>query len=175
MQAITLLPLQGIEIENLGVLKLGSSKEDVHKLLGKPSEHNDYSWFFMKQEFRVDFDDEGNVEFIEFVFGPFPERTALSLFGKNPFALPAAELVACLHEHNQGEVDDDDAPYCYTYKNLALGIWREFTAEDVQAGIDEMAAEDDGETDEDNAEWLARDLAMAQHFWTIGLGVAGYY
>lgn len=173
MELIKLLPLQGVEIEHIGLLALGSSKEAVHKLLGKPSEHNDHSWFYMKHEFRIDFDDEGNIEFIEFVFGPFPEKTTLSLYGHNPFSLLAADLVTLLNEHNQGDVDDGDAPYCYTFKNLAMGIWREFTAEDVEAGIADLDEGD--EPDAENAEWLAQDLAMAQHFWTIGLGMAGYY
>lgn len=172
MQTITLLPLEGIEIENIGLLKLGASKEEVHKLLGKPTEHTDYSWFFMKHEFRVDFDEEGNIEFIEFIFGPYPEKTTLSLYGKNPFEVPAAELVDLLIDRNEGDYDDSDAPCCYTFANLAAGIWREFTAEDVQQSIDETPED---ERDEDEQEWLARDLEMGQYFWTIGLGVAGYY
>ena len=175
METITLLPLQGVDIENIGLLNLGSSKEDVHALLGKPSEHTDHSWFYAKHEFRIDFDDNGDIEFIEFVFGPYPERTTLSLYGHNPFELPAAELVALLTEHNQdGGIDDSDAAYCYTFAKLAVGIWREFTAEDVQESLVELSAEED-EYDADNEAWLARDLAMAKHFWTIGLGVDGYY
>lgn len=173
MQTITLLPLEGIEIEGIGLLKLGTSKEAVHKFLGLPSEHDDHSWFYKKHEFRLDFDEEGNIEFIEFVFGPNPERTVLSVYEQNPFELDAADLVALLTKCNRGSaIDDSDAPYCYTFSHLAMGIWRQFTDADVQQSMDETPAED---RDSDEDEWLARDLEMGKHLRTIGLGVAGYY
>lgn len=173
LQPIILLPLEGIEIEDIGVLKLGTSKEAVHKMLGKPTEHDDHSWVFMKYEFRLDFDEEGNIEFIEFIFGPTPEKIVLSLYEQNPFELEAADLVALLTKCNRGAaIDDSDAPYCYTFAHLAMGVWRQFSDADVQQSIDETPVEDQ---DAEDDEWLARDLEMGKHFWTIGLGVAGYY
>ena len=97
MTKIEILPLDGIVIENIGKLSLGQSKSDIEKLFGKPSESSNLKQLFFDEfEVRIDLDKKGNAEFIEFIYGPFPEKTELSIYGVNPFQIGATKLVEIL-------------------------------------------------------------------------------
>ncbi|WP_217604116.1 hypothetical protein [Chitinophaga sp. GbtcB8] len=173
MTTITILPLQGIDIPGVGAINLGQSRSAIEKILGKPGNHSDDSRsFYDDYECRIDFDKSGMVEFIEFIYGPVPEKTQLSLYGIDPFRVGADNLLALLSEKNQGPVDDSEAEYCYGFVNISVGVWREFTEKEVQESIAEM--KESGEY-EDNRELLDEDLEKARNFWTIGIGTPGYY
>lgn len=173
MTNIEILPLDGIIIESIGKISLGQSKYEIEKLLGKPSETSSVNQFFYDDyEFRVDFDKKGNTEFIEFIYGPFPEKTKLSIFGINPFNIGAEKLLEILTEKNNGKADSNDAGYCYTFLNISVGVWRETTEEDVQEGIEEMKRNNEYE---ENKDWIEEDMEKAKNFWTIGIGIKDYY
>lgn len=173
MTKIEILPLDGIEIENIGRLSLGQSKSDIEKLLGQPSDSSNLKQlFFDEYEVRIDFDKKGNAEFIEFIYGPFPEKTELSIYGVNPFQIGASKLIKILTEKNSGKIDDSEAEYCYTFQNISVGVWRQLTEKTVEESIAEMKAENEYE---ENKDWLNEDLEKAKNFWTIGIGVKNYY
>ena len=173
MTKIEILPLDGIEIENIGKLSLGQSKTDIEKLLGKPSDSSNLKQlFFDEYEVRIDLDKKGNAEFIEFIYGPFPEKTELSIYGVNPFQIGATKLVEILIEKNNGKIDDSEAEYCYTFQNISVGVWRQLTEQNVEESIAEMKADNEYE---ENKDWLNEDLNKAKNFWTIGIGVKNYY
>lgn len=173
MIKIKIIPLEGIEIENIGKLLLGDSKSNIKKLLGKPSVISDkVQSYYDDYELRIDFDKNGRAEFIEFIYGPFPEKTELELYEINPFQIGAAQLVTLLSEKNNGKVDDREAEYCYTFFNLSVGLWRQATEQDVE---DEMADMKANNEYEENKEWLEEDLKKSKNFWTIGVGVKDYY
>lgn len=173
MIKIKIIPLEGIEIENIGKLLLGESKPNIKKLLGKPSVISDkVQSYYDDYELRIDFDKNGHAEFIEFIYGPFPEKTELELYEINPFQIGAAQLVTLLSEKNNGKVDDREAEYCYTFFNLSVGLWRQATEQDVE---DEMADMKANNEYEENKEWLEEDLKKSKNFWTIGVGVKDYY
>ena len=173
MTKIEILPLDGIVIENIGKLSLGQSKSDIEKLLGKPSESSNLKQlFFDEYEVRIDLDKKGNAEFIEFIYGPFPEKTELSIYGVNPFQIGATKLVEILTEKNNGKIDDSEAEYCYTFQNISVGVWRQLTEQNVEESIAEMKADNEYE---ENKDWLNEDLNKAKNFWTIGIGVKNYY
>ena len=173
MTKIEILPLDGIKIENIGKLSLGQSKADIEKLLGKPSDTSNLKQlFFDEYEVRIDIDKKGNAEFIEFIYGPFPEKTELSIYGVNPFQIGASKLVEILTEKNNGKIDDSEAEYCYTFQNISVGVWRQLTEKTVEESIAEMKADNEYE---ENKDWLNEDLEKAKNFWTIGIGVKNYY
>ena len=173
MTKIEILPLDGIEIENIGKLSLGQSKSDIENLLGKPSDSSNLKQlFFDEYEVRIDLDKKGNAEFIEFIYGPFPEKTELSIYGVNPFQIGATKLVEILTEKNNGKIDDSEAEYCYTFQNISVGVWRQLTEQNVEESIAEMKADNEYE---ENKDWLNEDLEKAKNFWTIGIGLENYY
>ncbi len=173
MIKIEILPLEGMEIGSIGKLSLGESKLEIEKLLGNPSESSNLKQLFYDQlEVRIDLDNEGNAEFIEFLCGPFPENTELSIYGINPFEIWADRLIEILAEKNNGKIDDSEAEYCYTFLNISVGIWRQLTEKSVEESIAEMKAD---HKYEDNKDWLNEDLKRAKNFWTIGIGVKSYY
>ena len=173
MTKIEILPLDGIVIENIGKLSLGQSKSEIEKLLGKPSDSSNLKQlFFDEYEVRIDLDKKGNAEFIEFIYGPFPEKTELSIYGVNPFQIGATKLVEILAEKNNGKIDDSEAEYCYTFQNISVGVWRQLTEQNVEESIAEMKADNEYE---ENKDWLNEDLNKAKNFWTIGIGVKNYY
>lgn len=170
---ITLLPLTGIDIENTGIVNLGSGKSQIKALLGEPgSGSNEIQFYYEELELRIDFDKTGVVEFIEFIYGPFPQKTRLSLYGIDPFAIGSSNLVALLTDKANGEVDDKEADFCYTFPGLSIGIWRQFSEASVLATINEIKEEG---TYEENKEWLEEDLIKSQNFWTVGVGIKDYY
>ena len=173
MTKIEILPLDGIVIENIGKLSLGQSKSDIEKLFGKPSESSNLKQLFFDEfEVRIDLDKKGNAEFIEFIYGPFPEKTELSIYGVNPFQIGATKLVEILAEKNNGKIDDSEAEYCYTFQNISVGVWRQLTEQNVEESIAEMKADNEYE---ENKDWLNEDLNKAKNFWTIGIGLENYY
>ena len=173
MTKIEILPLDGIVIENIGKLSLGQSKSNIEKLFGKPSESSNLKQLFFDEfEVRIDLDKKGNAEFIEFIYGPFPEKTELSIYGVNPFQIGATKLVEILTEKNNGKIDDSEAEYCYTFQNISVGVWRQLTEQNVEESIAEMKADNEYE---ENKDWLNEDLNKAKNFWTIGIGVKNYY
>ena len=173
MTKIEILPLDGIVIENIGKLSLGQSKSDIEKLFGKPSESSNLKQLFFDEfEVRIDLDKKGNAEFIEFIYGPFPEKTELSIYGVNPFQIGATKLVEILTEKNNGKIDDSEAEYCYKFQNISVGVWRQLTEQNVEESIAEMKADNEYE---ENKDWLNEDLNKAKNFWTIGIGVKNYY
>lgn len=173
MKKIKILPLDGIEIENLGKISLGQSQSEIESLLGKPSDSsNENQLYFNDYEVRIDLDKMKNAEFIEFIYGPFPEKTELSIYDVNPFQIGADQLVEILTEKNNGKVDDKEADYAFAFLNTSVGVWRQITEKNVQDDIDEMKS--NNEYDE-NKEWLEEDMNKAKNFWTIGIGIENYY
>jgi hypothetical protein len=173
MIKIEIKPLKGIDIENVGKVSLGESRKNVESILGRPSEPNsNKSAFYDFYELRIDFDDFEKVEYIEFIYGPFPERTELSIYDVNPFTIGAEKLVEILSEHNNGEIDFTEAEFSYSFLNNSVGIWRQFTQRDVEESI--AALKLNGKY-EFNKSSIEDDLENSKNFWTIGVGIADYY
>lgn len=170
---IEILPLEGIIIENVGKINLDISKAEILNILGQPSEFsNTKQLFFSDYEFRIDFDDNDKVEFIEFIFGPFPEKTKLSIYNIDPFQIGAKNLVEILTEKNNGKIDDSEADLSFGFLNISVGIWRDMTEKDAEENIQEMKSKN---TYEENKIWLDDDLEKSKNYWTIGIGKKDYY
>lgn len=172
MTKIELIPLKGISIEGIGNANLGDTRKTIEQLLGPPTSIGGTEGFYDQYEFRVDYSKQGKAEFIEFIFGPFPQRTKLSIYGVDPFATKAEELTALLTEKNNGEVDKTEEPYSLTFLNTSIGVWRDAVPANIEEWIQET--KDTGRY-EFEKEDLTFELEKAQYFWTIGIGIENYY
>ncbi|RZG71601.1 hypothetical protein EXU29_13265 [Acinetobacter wuhouensis] len=75
MIKINMIPLHGIDIENIGHIALGQSQTELIHLLGQPAEHSDAVQLYYDQyELRIDLNQNKSIEFIEFINGPYPEK-----------------------------------------------------------------------------------------------------
>lgn len=171
MKKIKLIPLIGIDIENIGIIQFGQNIYDIKSKLGEPDSQDDLELYYDLLKFRIDLNEKKVFEFVEFQ-GPNLENIEISVYNVNPFAINADELLKILTVENNGEIDDSEAPYCYSFMNISIGIWREFVEKDIWNTMDEMKASGDYE---ESKEWLYKDLEKSKHFWSIGLGVEKYY
>lgn len=173
MIKINMIPLHGIDIENIGPIALGQSQTELIHLLGQPAEHSDAVQLYYDQyDLRIDLNQNKSIEFIEFINRPYPEKTKLSIYGVDPFQIDSNNLIQLLTEKNNGYVDLSEADYCFTFLNISVGIWRQYTEQDVMENITEMKKNNEYL---ENQDWLLADLDKAKHFWTIGLGEKNYY
>ena len=170
---IIVYPLQGIDISGVGQINLGQPKSAIENILGKPDSHSDANlWFYDAYECRIDFDESDEVAFIEFIYGPFPERIQLTLYGIDPFRIGADNLVEILSAKNAGEIDDREAGYSYGFVNISVGISRDIMEKDAEELIAEKKESGDYEYDRT---WLEEELDKSRNFSTIGIGKVGYY
>lgn len=172
MKKIILHPLNGIEFENKEILELGTSKTELIHRLGKASNEIDKQLFYDDLELRIDLDEYGKIEFIEFIYGPFPEKTEIELYGINPFKTDSYNLIEILTENNNGEIDNTEEPYCFSFFESSIGIFRDSCEVDINEMITEM--KENGEYSE-NEKWVLDDKEKARYFWTVGLGKKDYY
>ncbi|PJJ83166.1 hypothetical protein [Mucilaginibacter auburnensis] len=164
MQNIEIKPLEGIVIKDIGEVLLGRHKNNVYTLLGHPSIDNKDRIFYKELEVRFDIDQHDNIEFIEFIYGPFPKNIELTIYDVNPFTIGANKLLKILSMHNQGDPDTSEAPYSYAFTNTSIGVWRDLAPEDIEPITEDNI--------NDN---YSEELKMVQNFWTIGIGVPNYY
>jgi hypothetical protein len=174
MTTITINPLQGLDIAGVGRVDLGQSRSDLETILGEPvsGRSDDKRSFFEEYECIIYFDDADKVEFVEFITGPFPERVQLSPFGVDPFQIGADHLVALLSEKNDGLIDGKDGGYSYSFLNISVGIWRDAKEEDLKEWVEEKKISGEYEIDR---KMIEEELAKSRNFWTVGIGVSGYY
>jgi len=85
MKRIELIPLVGIDIEDIGEVALGTGQMEVQTILGPPSDALDGQYYYDELELRLDFNDRGQLEFIESINGPFPEKNGDQHLWAEPF------------------------------------------------------------------------------------------
>ena len=161
-RTIEIIPLKGIKMDSIDVI-LGDDLESIINIIGKPDYQEESQLYYDRYEFRLDFDLNKKLEFIE-LQGPYTNRVIPLIYGVNPFELEAAELVTLLKEKNGSNIDDAEAPYCYCFRNISIGVWRQ--------NISQSEIRD--ATDEERKIWIM-EQNKAKHFWTIGVGNIGYY
>lgn len=164
---ITLKPLKGM-ICGEQTISFGDTKEMVEKVLGRAQIWGT-SLYYFQNVMRLDFDENGGLDFIEFIM---PEHSLeLDLYGMDPFAASANDVVALLAKKNDGKVTDCDNGYCVAFCEIAVGLYRDTIPEDAVDVIEE--AEADGEPL--SQEEIDAELGKANHWSTVGLGIRGYY
>ena len=166
---IEIYPLEKIVIDGVSV-SLGMEQSAVEAAIGKGSLTGERSYYY-DNELAIDYDDDNRIEFIEFLGGADGSLRP-TIYGVSVYDTPADELTALLRQKNDGEVDDSEEGYSYAFLNISVGVYREIRPEDVAEMIKEMKA--DGIPTDGNED-LAADIKRANHWTTIGIGVAGYY
>lgn len=165
---IQMIPLEGIVLNGEKIL-LGSSRESVRNILGKPDDLQG-SYYYYNSELRFDFNKRNELEFIEFLAGN-EGKLQPEIYGIYPFSIEADELYAVLSEHNRGEIDDSENGYSYAFLEISVGIFRRRIPEDVE----EMAKEAEENGEPLSEEEYECERKMANYWATIGIGVKGYY
>ena len=173
MIRIKIKPLKGVEIEGIGNIDLGQTKVEVEKTLKLPQAIGiNRSLYDDEHELRIDFDNSGVVNFIEFIYGPFPDKTELNLYDINPFKLESGKLVDFLREKNSNEVESKNGEYHYFFKNIGISVWRDATEQEALEMIERLKAKGEGK---ENEEWVKEDLERSKYFWTIAVCLPSYY
>ena len=163
---INLIPLEKIEIDGKSV-EFGMKKEQVIEVLGMGEISNRH--YFYDSELAIDYDENDRVEFIEFL-GGIEGTLHPVIYGEPVFESNADELFDILKKHHNGEIDDSENGYSYSFLEISVGIYRSSTPESVQQDIDEMKSE--GSYDQD---YVDEELYNANHWATIGIGIENYY
>jgi hypothetical protein len=161
-ETIIVKTLEGIEWNGTNIL-FGYTKEDVEKILGKPDKKKE-SYYYFDSALRFDFDENGELEFIEFL-GGIESSVHPVIYGTDAFTAMADEIYDLLKKNNGGRLIDEECGYAYAFVNISVGVYRESIPEDIE----EM--EEEGAFPED----LEEEKKLAYHWATLGIGKKGYY
>jgi hypothetical protein len=176
MKKIKLLPLEGIEIENIGKVELGKSKSEIERLLGRSTRKSNNNELFYEEYddygIRFWFDKHNYVEYIEIYNGPFPKEIIVSIYGVNPFQMFATNLVEFLTERNNGLMIGNATRNSYSFLNISVGLWRRVSEKSIEIDIDESKANG---TYEEIKEMVEQDLKIVNYFSSIGVGIRKFY
>jgi hypothetical protein len=155
-----------------GNIKLGMSRQEIRNILGEPDYSSEKSIFtfndislpqpakdgYFENELQITFDDNSKADFIEFS-GRGARHTKVYLNGLEVFRIPAPDLVRRIAETTKNEIDneDEEIPYSYTFPAIDLAVWRQVLPQKNESE-EQISESDDG-----------------KYFWTIGIGIKGYY
>lgn len=155
-----------------GVIKLGMARNEVRAVLGTPEFSSEKSTLdygdiaisasakdgYYKNELQIFFDDNNKVNFIEFS-GRGARHTSVYLYEVEVFNLPATKLIQKITESTNAKFDEEEKeiPYSYVFPEIDLAVWRQVIPE-LDEETNDIPDTDDG-----------------KYFWTIGIGVKGYY
>lgn len=175
---ILVKPLEGIYWEDKSIL-LGEERKSIEKIFGNISFkdrnlcENGLSFYLFNTSLRVDFDKNDRVEFIEFL-GGFKIDVQAVIYGIEVFKTNADELFELLKQYNDGEIGDVGNGYCYDFKNISVGIYRESTPESLAEFIKEIRNDDS--IDETIVEEKIKEETLKTNYWeTLGIGIKNYY
>lgn len=167
---ITILPLQGIQWSN-GTVRLGSTTVEVEAILGRPEIVGE-SYYYFESELRLDFSEDGKLEFIEFLAG-LDGKIQPVIYGIQAFQADADELYRVLEKHASGNIIDDENGYSFAFPNIGIGVYRESTPADVisltcelkESGVN-IAGDPDIEEEQLKAShWATISVATSEYRW----------
>ena len=166
---IEIYPLEKIVINGVSI-NLGMTQSAVEDAIGKGFIMEKRHYYF-NSELAIDYSEKDTVEFIEFLGGADGLLRPV-IYGVSAFDTLADDLTEILKQKNDGEIEDTEEGYSYSFRNISVGIYREIKPSDVFEMMEEMKA--DGIPVEGNED-VAADMRRANHWATIGIGVAEYY
>lgn len=166
---IEIYPLEKVIIDRVPIY-LGMDQSAIEAAIGK-GQLTGKRYYYYNNEMAIDYSVNKTVEFIEFL-GGIDGSVHPVIYGISAFDAAADELTSLLRQRNNGEIDDSEDGYSFAFLNISVGVYRELRPSDVMEMIEEMKA--DGIPTEGNED-VARELRKANHWATIGAGIAGYY
>jgi hypothetical protein len=168
MYKITLLPQTGVNIEGVGQVNFGDSKEQLLKTWGENDDMRDeHRLRFFKYGFFADFKKSDNTfEAVEFWNDYDTNVCEVFIYDTEVLQGDAEAIKAMLYERNNKEAPNDG-----WFVNIDV-IYSGGSQKQVQAIIDKSKAE--GAFEGNYKDSLLEDLERARHFTTFGIGYNGY-
>lgn len=166
---IEIYPLEKVKIDTAEIY-LGMEQSAVETAIGKGQLLGN-RYYYYNCEMAIDYDADMKVKFIEFL-GGIDGFLHPIIYGVSAFEVFADSLTSLLTQKNDGEIDDSERGYCYSFLNISVGIYRETTPSAVDEIKKEMEA--DGIPIENNKD-IEIEIRKAKHWSTIGIGVVDYY
>ena len=165
---IEIYPLEKVVIDGISIC-LGMKQSAVENAIGKGQLVGN-RYYYYNTEMAIDYNDNKVIEFIEFL-GGIDGKIQPTIYGEYVFKTKADDLYDILYTKNNGNIDDNENGYSYSFLNICVGIYRSSTPENVQEMITE--AEENG-TPMETSE-IEYEMKKANFWATIGIGVEGYY
>lgn len=165
---IEIYPLEKVVIDGVSIY-LGMEQSAVENAIGK-GQLVGKRYYYYNSEMAIDYNNTKTVEFIEFL-GGIDGRIQPTIYDVSAFKTEAEDIFKTLCEKNNGDIDDRENGYSYSFLNISVGVYRSSIPESVREMIEE--AEADGEPmDVDEIEY---EMKKANHWETIGIGIENYY
>lgn len=128
---IELIPLEKMIYDGKEIL-IGAKKETVIKALGEPEKiRENYfgnSWSYYYSEFACEFDENDELQAIEFLCGHNGELRPY-IYGVSAFDISKRELFKILEKNNNGKICKESEDGC-CFINISVGIWKDSANED---------------------------------------------
>jgi len=166
---IKIYPLDKVVIDGVSIC-LGMEQPTVEASIGK-GQLVGKRYYYYNSNMAIDYSLDNKVEFIEFL-GGINGSLHPNIYGVSAFDTPAKELIGLLRQKNDGEVDDSEQGYSFAFLNISVGVHRETKPSDVIEMIEDMKA---NSISTENNEDIETEMRNANHWSTIGIGIAGYY
>ena len=166
---IEIYPLEKIVVDGVSIY-LGMEQSVVETAIGK-GQLVGKRYYYYDHEMAIDYSENKTVKFIEFL-GGIDGSLHPVIYGVSAFDTLADELTNLLRQKNDGEINDLEKGYSLAFLNISVGVYRERIPSDVIKMIEEMQS--DGIPTEDDED-IAEEMRKANHWATIGVGIAGYY
>jgi hypothetical protein len=168
MHKIILIPQVGVNIEGIGQVNFGDSKEQLLKNWGQNDDARDkHRLRFFKYGFFADFKKEDNsFEAVEFWNDYDKNVSEVFIYDTEVLQGDAQAIKVILQEKNNNE-----APIDGWFVNIDV-IYSGGSQKQVQAIIEETKTE--GVFEGNYKDALLQDLENAKHFSSFGIGYKGY-
>ncbi|MBQ3490285.1 MAG: hypothetical protein IJA86_06825 [Clostridia bacterium] len=164
---IEIYPLDKVMIDGVAIC-LGMEKSAVDAAIGKGQLIGNRCYYF-NNEMAIDYANN-KAEFIEFLCG-IEGMLKPAIYGISAFETQANELFEVLKEQNNGVVGDTENGYSYQFQNISVGVYREAVPKEIEEMIGEATSFGNPLSDDE----IQHEMKKANHWATIGIGVAGYY
>lgn len=164
---IEIYPLEKVIFDG-NAIYLGMDQAAVEAVIGKGTGIGSRSYYF-NNEVAIDYNN-GKVNFIEFLSGSDGELRP-TVYGVSAFDVNADELFEILKKQNNGPIGDIERGYSYQFHNISVGVYREAIPSEVTEMIEEAKSFGNPMSDDE----IQYEMKRANHWATIGIGVAGYY
>lgn len=166
-------PMEGIAWENKRV-NLGDSRAQVVIQLGE-GDFFEGSYYYFDSELAIMFDKEDRVKFIEFLGGGIEDALLCPyVFGQPVFQAKSSVLFLALADKDGGKAVESDDGHAFTFENLCVRIYRDYTPADVENYEAELKAggvDLDGMGMDSVEAWqeLTYQKQLSEHWSTIGI------
>ena len=164
---IEIYPLKKVLIDHVAIC-FGMEKSSVDAAIGSGQLIGN-RYYYLNNEMAIDYNNN-KAEFIEFL-GGIDGMLKPTIYGISAFDVQADDLFEILKKQNNGKIGDHENGYSYQFQNISVGVYREAIPKEVEEMIEEAASFGNPMSDDE----IQHEMKRANHWATIGVGIAGYY